>query len=230
MATKYESSTSVVPWSILRLEGEDTLTFVQGQISADLESLRADNLVNALVLNPDGSVIAPVRARVDGSAVELSVYREVAEVVVTRLRRFLLRTRCVIELDDEPNDVVTTIGDLWEQRTPGPSECVRELSPHAYGQRLVDTTVSFTKGCFTGQELVGRLDVRGGNTPFRVVTFHGPDIASAAVALTFASAPDVTGVTSWWESPTGVTGFGVVHRTVLASGNTGVDGVVINAL
>ena len=28
---------------------------------------------------------------------------------------------------------------------------------------LVDRTVSFTKGCFTGQELVARLDARGSN-------------------------------------------------------------------
>jgi tRNA-modifying protein YgfZ len=30
---------------------------------------------------------------------------------------------------------------------------------------IVDRTVSFTKGCFTGQELVARIDSRGGNVP-----------------------------------------------------------------
>jgi folate-binding protein YgfZ len=30
---------------------------------------------------------------------------------------------------------------------------------------LVDLTVSFTKGCYTGQELVARIDSRGGNVP-----------------------------------------------------------------
>lgn len=30
---------------------------------------------------------------------------------------------------------------------------------------IVDATVSFTKGCFTGQELVARIDSRGGNVP-----------------------------------------------------------------
>lgn len=35
---------------------------------------------------------------------------------------------------------------------------------------LVDRTVSFTKGCFTGQELVARLDARGSNVAWRL---HG---------------------------------------------------------
>jgi folate-binding protein YgfZ len=40
---------------------------------------------------------------------------------------------------------------------------------------LVDRTVSFTKGCFTGQELVARLDARGSNVPWRMqgVVFEG---------------------------------------------------------
>jgi len=33
---------------------------------------------------------------------------------------------------------------------------------------LVDRTVSFTKGCFTGQELVARIDSRGSNVPRRL--------------------------------------------------------------
>ena len=33
---------------------------------------------------------------------------------------------------------------------------------------IVDVTVSFTKGCYTGQELVARIDSRGGNVPRRL--------------------------------------------------------------
>ncbi len=33
---------------------------------------------------------------------------------------------------------------------------------------VVDVTVSFTKGCYTGQELVARIDSRGGNVPRRL--------------------------------------------------------------
>ena len=30
---------------------------------------------------------------------------------------------------------------------------------------MIDASVGFTKGCFTGQELVARIDSRGGNVP-----------------------------------------------------------------
>jgi tRNA-modifying protein YgfZ len=39
---------------------------------------------------------------------------------------------------------------------------------------LVERTVSFTKGCYTGQELVARLDSRGSKVPRRLVGVVGP--------------------------------------------------------
>lgn len=47
----------------------------------------------------------------------------------------------------------------------------RELTDKTIPQEageLVEHTVSFTKGCFTGQELVARLDARGGNVARRL--------------------------------------------------------------
>ena len=37
--------------------------------------------------------------------------------------------------------------------------------PAEAGRWVVEASVSFTKGCFTGQELVARIDSRGGNVP-----------------------------------------------------------------
>jgi folate-binding protein YgfZ len=37
--------------------------------------------------------------------------------------------------------------------------------PGEAGRWLVEASVSFTKGCYTGQELVARVDARGNNTP-----------------------------------------------------------------
>jgi folate-binding protein YgfZ len=40
-----------------------------------------------------------------------------------------------------------------------------------------DRTISFTKGCYTGQELVARIDARGGNVPrhMRGIVFEGEE-------------------------------------------------------
>jgi tRNA-modifying protein YgfZ len=49
---------------------------------------------------------------------------------------------------------------------------------------VVDMSVSFTKGCYTGQELVARIDSRGGNVPRRlrgVILGDGPAPVGAAV-------------------------------------------------
>lgn len=45
--------------------------------------------------------------------------------------------------------------------------------PAEAGQWIIDASVSFTKGCFTGQELVARIDSRGGNVPRRLHGFVG---------------------------------------------------------
>jgi tRNA-modifying protein YgfZ len=51
---------------------------------------------------------------------------------------------------------------------------------------VVDMSVSFTKGCYTGQELVARIDSRGGNVPRRLrglVLAEGPAPVGATVQV-----------------------------------------------
>lgn len=45
------------------------------------------------------------------------------------------------------------------------SELDADTIPATVGQWVIDASVSFTKGCYTGQELVARIDSRGGNVP-----------------------------------------------------------------
>jgi folate-binding protein YgfZ len=50
-----------------------------------------------------------------------------------------------------------------EAGVPAGAELTGDVIPAELGQWLIDTSVSFTKGCYTGQELVARIDSRGGN-------------------------------------------------------------------
>src|SRR5690242_21856960 len=63
--------------------------------------------------------------------------------------------------------------------------------PVEAGQWLIDASVSFTKGCFTGQELVARIDSRGGNAPrpVRGLRIAGRAEVGAAVAAIDGLAP-----------------------------------------
>lgn len=79
---------------------------------------------------------------------------------------------------------------------------------------LVERTVSFTKGCYTGQELVARIDSRGSNVPrhLRGLRLSGP--ADPGVALTL-DGKEVGVVTSAALSPAlGWVGLGYVRRAV----------------
>jgi folate-binding protein YgfZ len=67
---------------------------------------------------------------------------------------------------------------------------------------VVERSVSFTKGCYTGQELVARIDSRGGNVPRRLrgLVLDGDDLPAAGTALTIEGA-EVGAVTSSARSP-----------------------------
>jgi folate-binding protein YgfZ len=60
------------------------------------------------------------------------------------------------------------------------AELTEATIPHEGGEELIARTVSFTKGCYTGQELVARLDARGSNVPrrLRIVRGRAGDLAS----------------------------------------------------
>jgi len=45
------------------------------------------------------------------------------------------------------------------------AELTVDTIPAEVGAWLIEASVSFTKGCYTGQELVARIDSRGGNVP-----------------------------------------------------------------
>jgi folate-binding protein YgfZ len=45
------------------------------------------------------------------------------------------------------------------------AELTEDTIPAEAGGWLIEASVSFTKGCYTGQELVARIDSRGGNVP-----------------------------------------------------------------
>ena len=89
--------------------------------------------------------------------------------------------------------------------------------PAELGPSLISKSVSFTKGCYTGQELVARIDSRGGNVPrpLRLIEIAGADDLGPGTAVT-VDGETVGEVTSAAFDPVaGVTvALGPVHRRV----------------
>lgn len=270
---------------VLRVTGADAVTFLQGQISADVAALPEGRQTWSLVLEPQGKVDAWFRIRRTGP-VELLIDVDAGwgERLLARLRRFLLRVDVTIE--PSPRACVALRGPLagevgldvdgaeltswvdWrgldgvdvfgpeggaapvvpeavpvgdplalhvlrvEQGWPALGhELDSSTIPAEAGQWLIDASVSFTKGCYTGQELVARIDSRGGNVPrhLRGVVL---DAAAGDVAVPGPGTPVLLegtergAVTSSAFSPTlgAPIAMGMLHRTVEPGATVDVGG------
>lgn len=78
------------------------------------------------------------------------------------------------------------------------AELTEKTIPAEVGRWVLDGSVSFTKGCFTGQELVARIDSRGGNVPrhLRGLVVEGSAAVPPAGATVLVGGEQVGKVTS----------------------------------
>lgn len=146
----------------VRVSGPDAAAYLQGQISQDIESLAAGEVAWSLVLQPTGKLDAWFRIqRVSDETFLLDIDAGHRDTLVARLRRFLLRTDATIEAVDDMIDapltwpgVVDPTDERQRIRAGMPrmgAELTDETIPGEGGQQLIDLSVSFTKGCYTGQ-------------------------------------------------------------------------------
>jgi tRNA-modifying protein YgfZ len=85
---------------VLRIRGTDALTFLQGQLSNDLERLEREGSLLAGLHNPQGRAIAVLRLlRGEGHDVLAVLPRELAASVAQRLGRYVLRSK--VHVSDE---------------------------------------------------------------------------------------------------------------------------------
>ena len=201
--------------AFVRVAGPDAEAYLQGQLSQDVTGGGAGL---AFLLEPNGKVSVLLRwQRAGDEAFLLDTDAEAGDVLLARLRRFLLRTKAEIEpvdvrclrvfgsappgavaavwpgADDAPVDLLDT------DAPPGTGTLERvgydrkrilarvpvcgvdigaETIPAEVGSWAIDAAVSFTKGCYTGQELVARIDSRGGNVPRPLRVLQSADGAS----------------------------------------------------
>jgi folate-binding protein YgfZ len=88
---------------------------------------------------------------------------------------------------------------------------------------IVERTVSFTKGCFTGQELVARIDSRGGHVPRRLRGVVVSGDAEAADRL-LVDGQEAGTLTSVARAPAGtVSALAYVRRDVASPADAVVD-------
>jgi tRNA-modifying protein YgfZ len=162
---------------VLHFRGGDTRKFLQGQLSNDVSLLAPDRVLLAGMHNPQGRVLALLRLVAPAADEVIALLpAELAEPTMTALRRFVLRAKVTISAESSG----AALSALTQQLpliapllTPAArSAHIAAGVPQVYGatsglfvaQMLnLDCVeaVSFTKGCYTGQEIIARAHYRG---------------------------------------------------------------------
>jgi folate-binding protein YgfZ len=173
----------------LRVSGPDACDYLQRMVSNDVEALQVGEACPALLLTAKARVIAPlvVWRRRDEDFLVLTE-PELGEPVRALLARMRLRARCEIEPEEHTSALVFG-GDGIATDFPGAREVLDaplaatldseelerrriEARVPRWGRELDDrvlpaeagldsTHISFSKGCYPGQEPVARLHYRG---------------------------------------------------------------------
>ncbi len=231
----------------LTVDGPDAAKYLQGQLSNDVAGLPVGASCWSFLLEPSGKLGFVVRVRRSGAeAFEIDAEAGTIDAIDARLRRFLIRTKAtlvvgeiVVDIDGDgtgdelvgwwadgvhrlADSPVTGDHDLFEARRvasgwPGPAELTEGLIPGETG--LVPVAASFTKGCYTGQELVARIDSRGNNVPklLHRVELSAPARAGDEILVDNVAVGSITSVA-------GRLALGYVRRSVTAPADADVNG------
>ncbi len=164
-------------FGLLRFQGPDVRKFLQGQLSNDMESLAAERVTLAGYHNPQGRVLALLRlAAPDAEQVIALLPAELAEPTLVALRRYVLRAKVAITHESSA-EALAALTQQLPVLAPAltRSAHAKDIAagmPQVYGatsglfvaQMLnLDCVeaISFTKGCYTGQEIIARAHYRG---------------------------------------------------------------------
>ena len=149
---------------VVVVSGPDTWTFLQSLLSQDVARLADGEHLPTLLLTPQGKVQVAGGVRRFGDDAVLDTDPGWGEVLAVALARYRIRTKVEIEVREAVTVSAETAATHERQRIEaGVPRMGLELDDSVIPQEafLERDAVSFTKGCFVGQELVCRIDTRG---------------------------------------------------------------------
>ena len=178
------------PRAFIRVAGPDAEDYLQRLVSNDVV---ANERCDALLLTPKARIIAPLRiVRRASDDFLLSTEPELADEVRTQLQR--TRFAAKVEIEPEEHEAWLVLGgeEIIGERPPGDVVSEAELERWRiesgiprWGREIDDrilpaeagldeTHISFTKGCYPGQEPIARQRHRGKvNRKLRVLDIEG---------------------------------------------------------
>jgi folate-binding protein YgfZ len=183
------AATTLIDRAVLRLSGDDVRGFLQGLVTHDLELLTPTTPLWAGLLTAQGKALFDFILWAEGSDVLIDCEASEAEALRKRLSLYRLRRAITIALDETlavhwardgggvPDPRLAELGHRWlapaddaaegwraHRLALGVAEGVAELGSdktlwlEANAAEL--NGVSFTKGCYVGQENTARMNYR----------------------------------------------------------------------
>ncbi len=212
---------------VVTVSGADTWTFLQSLLSQDLDGLPEGERRMTLLLTPQGKVdVLAGITRVGDDAV-LDTDPGYADHLVASLTRFKIRTKVDFAVAAAPDlDAPGFAAEEADRIAAGTPRLGADLDDSVIPQEafLEVDAVSFTKGCFIGQELVCRIDTRGHVNRFlRHIVPEDPSVTLSVGGEIVVGEKVVGAVTS--AAPGIALGF--VRREVEPPAPATVDGVPV---
>lgn len=208
---------------LIWVRGPDSVSFLQGLVSQDVEAIPVGSVARSFLLGPQGKLAALLWLLRGEDEVGIVTDAGFGEEVAATLARYKIRIKAEIALDERPLSVVVGDDSLAEAghwsddgvlraslplgRLPrvlvageampesdltalrveeGEPVMGRDVDEKTIPQEtgLTDQAVSFTKGCYLGQELVARIDTRGHvNRQLRGVVVDGDALPAEGAEL-----------------------------------------------
>jgi tRNA-modifying protein YgfZ len=176
------------PRAYVRVSGPDAEDFLQRLVSNDVTAS-----CDALLLTPKARIVAPLRIiRRAPDDFLLLTEPELGDVVRTQLTRARFAAKVEIEPEEHESWLVLGGDEILDERPPGDEASEEELERWRIESRiprwgyelddsilpaeagLEQTHISFTKGCYPGQEPIARQHYRGKvNRRLRVLDISG---------------------------------------------------------
>ncbi len=87
-------------YEFVRISGSDALTFLQGQITANLDRLNAQNCLSAALCNLKGRVIADFRVALKDKDCILQTTSGMADIIISTLSKYAVFSKVTISADE----------------------------------------------------------------------------------------------------------------------------------
>jgi folate-binding protein YgfZ len=168
------------PRAYVRVTGPDAADYLQRMVSNDVEALSLGEACDALLLTPKARVIAPLRVLRRGADDFLVLTEpELGDTVRQQLLRARFAAKAEIEPEEHESWLVVGGAEVLDERPEGVELSEQDAERRRieagiprWGQDIDDrvlpaeagldeTHVSFSKGCYPGQEPIARQRYRG---------------------------------------------------------------------